>query len=79
MDHPDRIGVGIDERTAIIVSERGFTVYGDSNIVIIDARGEKPKVAETGQLQTARKIRLDVLSQGDSFDFSTEEQSEGRN
>jgi len=79
MDHPDRIGVGIDERTAIIVSERGFTVYGDSNIVIIDARGEESKVAETGQLQTARKMRLDVLSQGDSFDFSTEEQSEGRN
>ena len=69
MDHPDRIGVGIDERTAIIVSEKRLTVYGESSVVIIDARG-KAKVAETGQLQRARKIRLSVLSQGDSFDFS---------
>ncbi len=50
-DHPDLIGVGIDETMAVIVSGRKFEVFGPGQVVVIDARapaGTALKVAEAG-------------------------------
>jgi len=38
LDHPDQIGIGIDERTAVIVQGDGFEVMGESSVLVIDAR-----------------------------------------
>ena len=32
LDHPDRVGVGIDESTAVIVRDGGFDVIGKSSV-----------------------------------------------
>lgn len=37
-DHPELVGVGIDESTAVIVSGRGFEVMGASDVIVYDAR-----------------------------------------
>lgn len=50
LDHPDKIGVGIDEETAVIVSADGWEVAGNSKVLVIDARGvshEKGKASKT--------------------------------
>lgn len=67
LDHPDLIGVGIDERTAILVHGREFEVLGESNVLVLDARNawkiEDPK----GERPTAQGLRLQVLAHGMHF------------
>lgn len=67
IDHPDLLGVGIGERTAIIVQNEQIRVFGDGSVIILDARGATIEKAETGQLQSARKIQTHVLRAGDIF------------
>jgi len=38
LDHPDLVGIGIDEATAVVVTGRQFEVIGESDVVVIDAR-----------------------------------------
>ena len=52
LDHPDKIGVGIDEGTAVIVSGGRWEVLGASSVLIVDAR------------HAADGIRLRVLRPG---------------
>jgi len=42
MDHPSRIGVGLDEGTAVIVFKGAFDVVGRGTVSIVDAR--RPQV-----------------------------------
>lgn len=41
-EHPDFIGVGIDEKTAVLVNGREFEVLGASDVIVLDSRKEHP-------------------------------------
>jgi cyanophycinase len=62
LDHPDFVGIGIDEKTAIFVRGSHFDVLGESGVLVIDARDmakdEKPKTA-----------RLTFLREGMSYEL----------
>ncbi len=69
LDHPDLVGVGIDESTAAVVSGTEFEAIGKSNIVVIDAR--KAKVVETaaGQPIAGQSLTVHVLKAGMKIDL----------
>jgi cyanophycinase len=62
LDHPDLVGIGIDEKTAILVRGSHFDVLGESGVLVLDAReaekGERPKTA-----------RLSFLREGMSYEL----------
>jgi len=67
LDHPDLVGIGIDEATAIFVTGREFEVLGQSSVVVIDARKAAVDKASAGGLATGRGLRLSVLKAGMTF------------
>lgn len=69
MDHPDRIGVGIGEATAIIVRGGNFTVMGKGSVVVIDARKAKISNGKSGKLQSGSNLSLNILKAGQTFQF----------
>jgi len=64
LDHPDRIGVGISEKTAIIVRSGLLQVVGAGSVIILDARSATVEKSEPGTLQTGREIRTHILHAG---------------
>jgi cyanophycinase len=68
LEQPTRIGVGIDESTALIVEPSGWwTVVGESAVVIYDAR--QGAVTPAGRaVLGGRDLRLHVLPPGSRFD-----------
>ena len=49
LEHPDLVGVGIDESTAVVVTGRHFDVIGQSEVIVLDARkaeNHKPTEAD---------------------------------
>jgi cyanophycinase len=68
LEDPGRLGVGIDEGTALVVEPNGWwRVIGESSVVIYDARAgavTRPGSAVLG----ARDLRLHVLPAGGRFD-----------
>ncbi|MCC7422911.1 MAG: cyanophycinase [Planctomycetaceae bacterium] len=58
--HPELLGLGIDEATAVVVTGNRFKVVGDSKVVVHDA-GYKP---ESGP-------KYYLLKAGDEFDLTT--------
>ncbi len=67
MDHPTKLGIGIDEGTAALVGEKSFTVIGDSTITVIDAR--KATRISPGKTNSWRDIRIHWLHSGEEFKF----------
>jgi cyanophycinase len=68
--HPDEVGIGIDECTAIIVEGKTFEVIGKSNVIVIDARKTKVQ-ARKGEAGAAGNVALHVLRSGMRFDLKT--------
>ena len=68
-DHPDHLGVGIGEATAIIVRGKSFTVIGDNSVVVIDSRADNLPKSEKGKLQSATGLKLHVLKARQEFQF----------
>ena len=69
LEGPDRLGVGIDESTAIEVGPDGrWRVLGASAALVLDARGAATTPA--GRLG-ARDVRLHLLPAGATFDPAT--------
>jgi len=64
LEHPTLVGVGIDERTAAIVSGPRFEVIGESSVLVIDARRAKVEPRAPGTLSAARDITVHVLTSG---------------
>ena len=63
LGHPDLVGVGIDESTAVVVSGRQFEVIGASEVVVLDARkADKPNPTEAD-------LTKHVLKAGMTFDL----------
>ena len=69
VDHPDTVGVGIDEKTAVVVQGHTLEVLGESTVLVIDARGAKCEPSKSGELQAATGLKLHVLMRGDKFDL----------
>ena len=73
LEHPERVGVGIDESTALEVSPEGtWQVLGASVAVVFDARKARitpPSAKALG----AEGVRLSILPAGSRFDPRTGE------
>jgi len=64
LEHPTLVGVGIDERTAAVVSGSRFEVIGESSVLVIDARRAKVEPRPAGGLSAARDVTIHVLTSG---------------
>lgn len=69
LDRPQLVGVGIDERTAVVVDGERFEVIGDGQVVVIDARPAERAKSATSQPHAATALRLHVLRAGMSLDL----------
>jgi cyanophycinase len=67
LDHPDLVGVGIDETTAILVTGRTFEVLGKNSVIVVDARKAAVDKTPAGQLATGRNLQVSVLKAGMRF------------
>jgi cyanophycinase len=72
LEHPELVGVGIDESTAIIVRPNGtFEVAGESSVIVYDAtHASDIRTAPRGYL-SGRNITMHVLTAGDVYDMSS--------
>jgi cyanophycinase len=72
LEHPDLVGVGIDEDTAAWVKPDGtFEVLGDRSVVVVDAKGAAPtrKAVDKGSaLLGVRDLKIHILLPGDGYD-----------
>ena len=69
LEHPTMVGVGIDERTAVILSGgTGAEVIGESTVLVVDARKASIEKRLDGQHAAARGVTLHVLTAGMTFD-----------
>lgn len=69
LDHPDLIGIGIDEETAAVVHGHQFEVIGENNVTVIDARKASHEHLVTGEPAAARDMKVHILRRGMKFDF----------
>jgi cyanophycinase len=69
LNHPQNVGIGIDESTAVVVKGRFFEVVGKSNVIVIDARKAKKIQSKNGEPGAAANISLQVLKAGMKFDL----------
>jgi cyanophycinase len=73
LEHPELIGVGIDESTALQVDPDGrWRVVGESAIIIYDAR-EAGITPDNARVLGARGVRMHLLPAGSAFDPETGE------
>ncbi len=74
LEHPDLLGVGVDEDTAVWVRPDGtFQVLGESCVMVLDAKGAEVtrQAVETGLDRLgAHGLRVHVLLPGEEFDIA---------
>jgi len=69
LEHPELVGVGIDEATAIIVRPNGFfDVIGAGNVMIYDATHATEIRSDAHGNLAAQGLTLHLLAAGDSYD-----------
>jgi len=75
LEHPDLLGVGVDEESAVWVRpDQTLTVMGRSGVVVIDPAGAKVSrlPGEKGRdLLGAHGLRVDILLPGETYDLKT--------
>jgi len=71
LEHPQLVGVGIDEATAIVIGpDHVFTVTGEATVLVYDAiLADKATTDAAGNL-AASGIALHVLKAGDRYDLA---------
>jgi cyanophycinase len=73
LEHPDLLGVGVDEGTAIWVRpDDTFRVMGASCVMVLDAKGAaiRRQPAEKGKdLLGVHGLRVDILLPGEEYDI----------
>lgn len=72
LDQPRRLGIGIDEKTAVILSGSNLNVVGESSVLILDARNANLENPDSQQgLQSVAGVKLHVIAAGKSFSLDT--------
>lgn len=71
LDHPDRLAVGADEQTAVVISGRQLRVLGASNVVVLDARNGQVPSLQAGQASSGRDLKMHVLAHGMTLDLGS--------
>ncbi|MCK6600591.1 MAG: cyanophycinase [Bacteroidetes bacterium] len=72
LDHPGKIGIGIDESTVLIVyPDDTAEVFGGRNVVIVNATGVKNIATTDSGLYAGQGMTLDVLKAGDKYDLKS--------
>ncbi len=70
-EHPELLGIGIDESTAIVVNpDQAFEVIGEGNVIVYDASRAKIQILHSQSL-SASNIKMHVLKAGDRFNLKT--------
>lgn len=68
LDHPQLVGVGIDEETALLVRADGlWDILGNNYVKIFDARRSRI-IDDDGPMAKASDIRMHILPNGSTFD-----------
>ena len=70
LEQPDLVGVGIDEKTAVLVHRGSFEVLGESSVVVVDARSAALAPREEGKPLAGTGVALHVLRAGMRFDLA---------
>lgn len=65
IEHPDMLGIGIDESTAIVVNGDSAEVIGDSQVILF--RNTNDSKAQTDDLLGAKNLSIDILLPGTKF------------
>lgn len=72
-EHPELLGIGIDESTAIVVKpDETFEVIGRQNVIVYNATKAKINIL-TSYIMSGFNIIMHILKPGDSFDLKTKE------
>lgn len=69
IEHPELVGIGIDEETAVIVRGPEFEVIGNQNVTVIDARRAMRVPLVKDDPAAVRDLRVHVLRSGMKFNF----------
>ena len=71
LEHPQLVGVGIDEATAVVIGpDHSFRVTGESIVVVYDATGATQATTDAAGNLAASGMLLHVLKAGDRYDLS---------
>ncbi len=65
MDHPDHLGLGIDEATALVVKDGVARVVGERSVMVFDPAGMTLRDA------AFRNLRIHVLRAGEGLDLAS--------
>jgi cyanophycinase len=69
LEHPNLLGIGIDEDTAVIVAPDGtLEVIGERSVMIFDARRSPPCKVDSHSNLAGRNVSTHLLVAGDRFD-----------
>lgn len=69
IEHPQLLGIGIDEETAVIVRGPEFEVFGNQNVTVVDGRRSTREQLVKDEPAAARDLRVHVLRSGMKFNF----------
>jgi cyanophycinase len=64
LSHPEDVGIGIDECTAIVVEGKYFEVVGKSNVIVLDARKASKVPLKNGEPGAMGNVALHILRAG---------------
>ena len=70
LDQPNLIGVGIDERTAIIVSGSEFKVVGKGSVLVLNATKADVSQPTAGANHSATGVSLSLLVEGQVYELT---------
>ncbi|MFH1198049.1 MAG: cyanophycinase [bacterium] len=70
LEHPEMIGIGIDESTAIIVKpDSTFEVFGDRTVMVVDPTEAKSIKTNDEGLFSVSGIKIDIMQSGETYDL----------
>jgi cyanophycinase len=74
LDHPDLVGVGIDERTGVVLHPDGTCeVVGEGGVLIVDARRANRRTAAKGEVHSADALSMSIRRAGEKFTLALPE------
>ena len=72
LEHPDLLGIGIDESTAIVVApDRTFEVMGENTVIIYDPQNVKNIQTDDHHNFAAQNLTMHILKSGQRYNLKT--------